>query len=120
VAYASCISHGIDVGQSMERQKAAVGSGYWPLYRVQPQTAADGHPLHLDSRAPTTPYRDFAMREARFATLARSQPEVSEELMALAQGDIDERRRLCEQLAGVERSIADPPDSPDPPDAPDA
>jgi len=35
--------------------------------------------------------------------LARSRPRAAEELMGLAQEDVDERWRLYEQLAGVER-----------------
>jgi pyruvate-ferredoxin/flavodoxin oxidoreductase len=45
------------------------------------------------------------MQEARYAMLARSDPERSAELIALAQAAVDERRRFYEQLAGVERSI---------------
>jgi pyruvate-ferredoxin/flavodoxin oxidoreductase len=49
------------------------------------------------------PLREFQAREARFAMLARSSPERYAELQRLAQTDAEERRRLYEQLAGVER-----------------
>ncbi len=43
------------------------------------------------------------MQEARFAMLARSNPEEAERLFALAQQDIDDQWHYYEQMAGVER-----------------
>jgi hypothetical protein len=37
--------------------------------------------------------------------LARSNPETAERLMEAAQQDIEERRQLYEQLAGLERGL---------------
>ena len=37
--------------------------------------------------------------------LVRTAPERADQLIAAAQEDIDERRRLYEQLAGVERGL---------------
>jgi pyruvate-ferredoxin/flavodoxin oxidoreductase len=45
------------------------------------------------------------MKEARYAMLARTDPERSRSLMALAQAAIDERWRYYEQLAGIARAI---------------
>jgi pyruvate-ferredoxin/flavodoxin oxidoreductase len=50
-------------------------------------------------------FTDFAGKEARFAMLARTDPERAETLARLAQADIDERWRFYEQLAGVERTV---------------
>ena len=104
IAYSTCIEHGIDMATSMTHQLEAVRSGYWPLFRYDPRHAASGdRPLQLDSKKPTIPLKEFANKEARFAMLARSRPAAAEELMGLAQEDVDERWRLYEQLAGVER-----------------
>ena len=104
IAYSTCIAHGIDMSTSMTHQVEAVRSGYWPLYRYDPRHAIAGeHPLTLDSKAPTIPLKEFAMKEARFAMLARANPEQADHLLELAQEDVVERRRLYEQLAGVER-----------------
>ena len=85
-----------------------VKCGYWPLYRFDPRHAHVGdHPLSLDSRPPKTPFRDWAMKEARFAMLARTDPEQADKLLDLAQRDIDERWHLYEQMAGVERTVPD-------------
>ncbi len=106
IAYSPCIAHGIDMTQMMTHQKEASSSGYWELYRFDPRLAAsEEHPFKLDSRAPTTSFESFAMKEARFAMLANTDPDRAAELMAAAQEDIDERRRYYEQLAGLERGL---------------
>ncbi len=107
LAYSQCIAHGIDMSTGMSHQKEAVQSGYWPLYRYDPRIAHDGgKPFHLDSRKPTIPFRQFAAREARFSMLSRSDPARAEQLLQLAQGDIDDRWHYYEQIANVERSLA--------------
>ena len=105
IAYSPCIAHGIDMGEMMQHQKMAATSGYWPLYRYDPRREVDGdHALHLDSSKPTITFADFAMTEARFAMLARANPEAADELMTLAQRDIDDRWHLYEQMVEVERT----------------
>ncbi len=37
IAYSHCIAHGIDMSKGMEQQKLAVQTGYWPLYRYNPE-----------------------------------------------------------------------------------
>ncbi|MCU0307530.1 MAG: pyruvate:ferredoxin (flavodoxin) oxidoreductase [Thermoleophilia bacterium] len=105
IAYSTCIAHGFDMVRSMSHQSDAVRSGYWPLWRYHPGVAEHEHPMRLDSKPPSVPVKQFALQEARFAMLARSDPERFEHLLALAQADVDERRRLYEQLAGVERTV---------------
>jgi pyruvate-ferredoxin/flavodoxin oxidoreductase len=105
IAYSTCIAHGIDMATSMTHQKEAVRSGYWPLYRYRPSTDDHQHPFQLDSAAPAVPLRDFAMQEARYAMLARTDPERSDQLLSLAEAAIHERWRYYEQLAGVERTV---------------
>ncbi len=105
IAYSTCIAHGIDMETSMSHQKDAVKSGYWPLYRYKPTVEEHEHPFQLDSAAPTIPLKEFALKEARFSMLARSDPDRSSQLLDLAQRDIDERWHYYEQLAGVERKV---------------
>jgi len=114
IAYSTCIAHGIDMATSMSHQKDAVRSGYWPLYRYRPSRDEHDQPFQLDSAAPTVPLREFAEQEARYAMLARTDPERSERLMALAQDAIDERWRYYEQLASVERRIPRPAEHTEP------
>ena len=108
LAYSHCIAHGIEMSTSMTHQKDIVNSGFWPLYRFDPRSAQDnGHPFHLDSRKPTVSFRDFAMKEGRFAMLARSQPERAKQLFDLAQREINERWRYYEQMTGIQREVVE-------------
>jgi pyruvate-ferredoxin/flavodoxin oxidoreductase len=106
LAYSHCIAHGCDMSTAMGHQKEAVSSAYWPLYRYDPRQGGNGqHPFHLDSRAPTMPLKDFALKEARYAMLARANPQQADELLSLAQRDVNERWRFYEQMAGIEREM---------------
>ncbi len=105
IAYATCIAHGIDMSKSMSHQKDAVKSGYWPLYRFQPQEVEDGTPFKLDSTKPSIPIKEFVASETRFAILERTDPEKAAELADLSQQDADERWRYYQQMAGMQRSV---------------
>jgi len=106
LAYSHCIAHGCEMSTAMTHQKEAVASGYWPLYRFDPRLGGQGkHPFHLDSHKPTVPLRTFALKEARYAMLARANPEHAELLLNQAQHDVDSRWRFYEQMAGIERPI---------------
>ena len=97
IAYATCIAHGVDMAKSATHQKDAVRSGYWPLFRYRPD---EEHSLRLDSREPSVPIDDFVLGQARFASLARSDPGRSAALLAQAQDDVDERWRRYVRLVG--------------------
>ncbi len=101
IAYSTCIAHGIDMSTSMSHQLEAVRSGYWPLYRFDPERT-DGPAWRLDSKAPTIPLHTFEQQEARFAMLERADPDRAAALLAEAQDDVHERRRRYEQLAAAE------------------
>jgi pyruvate-ferredoxin/flavodoxin oxidoreductase len=81
-----------------------VACGYWPLYSFDPRNHEQ--PFQLASRKPAGDFKEFAMKEARFAMLARAKPQEHERLMALGKGDIDARWQLYEQLAAVTRGPA--------------
>ena len=88
IAYAPCINHGIKGGMSIAQseEKKAVTSGYWHLFRFNPELAAEGkNPFILDSKEPTTDYNDFIMGEVRYNALARQNPERAKELFAKAE-----------------------------------
>ena len=102
IAYAPCINHGIDMSQSQKRQKIAVDSGYWLLYRYNPQNRLqDKHPLTLDSREPTLPAHEFLKGERRYAALKDIFPQRSEKFQASADIFFKERyfqyKKLTEQ-----------------------
>ena len=88
IAYAPCINHGIKGGMSgaQAEEKKAVTSGYWHLFRFDPRLKAEGkNPFILDSKAPTTDYKEFLNNEVRYSALARSNPERAAELFEKAE-----------------------------------
>jgi len=103
IAYSTCIAHGIDMSTGMSHMKEAVTSGYWPLWRYDPAEQG-GHPFHLDSKAPSIPLSAYTSKEARFAMLWRVDPDRAARLLDQAQRDVDERWRVYEQMAGMERT----------------
>ena len=94
IAYAGCVpAHGYPESQTMAHERAAVRSGYWPLYRYRPDSG-----LQVDSRPPTMAVRDFALSEDRFSTLVRTHPERAEALLSATEHDAEERLHLYEIL----------------------
>jgi len=103
IAYSPCIAHGIDLKNNHLHQQLAVDSGHWPLFRYNPlQAAAGKNPLHLDSKAPSIPYRDFIETEIRFSMLWRTHPEDAERFLAQSQQEVLHRYHYYEQLASLE------------------
>ncbi len=87
IAYAPCINHGIKGGLAIAQQveKEAVQSGYWHLFRFNPALEEAGqNPFSLDSKAPTGDYKAFMMREVRYNSLMRANPERAEKLFNIA------------------------------------
>ncbi|MDR1754900.1 MAG: pyruvate:ferredoxin (flavodoxin) oxidoreductase [Eubacterium sp.] len=78
IAYAPCINHGIKGGLTIAQQveKDAVAAGYWHLFRFNPALEEEGKsPFSLDSKAPTGDYKEFMMREVRYNSLMRQNPD---------------------------------------------
>ena len=113
IAYSPCIAHGFDLKNNHLHQQLAVDSGHWPLFRYNPQQAAAGkNPLHLDSKAPSIPYRDFIETEIRFNMLWRTHPEQAEKFLAQSQQEVLHRYHYYEQLASLpwnENGDVEPP-----------
>ncbi|MGA2723994.1 MAG: pyruvate:ferredoxin (flavodoxin) oxidoreductase [Bryobacteraceae bacterium] len=100
IAYSHCIAHGYDLSFGMEQQKIAVSSGYWPLMRYNPELVAQGkNPFQLDSRPPSTSFRDYAYKETRYTMLVKSNPEEAKRLLGLAEQDVTSRWRLYDYMA---------------------
>ena len=92
IAYAPCINHGINMGHSQLEAKKAVEAGYWPLYRYNPDLAAEGkNPFSLDSKEPKASFQDFIMGEVRYASLKKQFPEVADKLFARAEKEAEDK-----------------------------
>ncbi len=107
IAYAPCINQGLrkGMGKSMEEAKLAVKSGYWPLYRFNPELEKDGkNPFTLDSKAPDGSMQDFLLGENRFAQLANSKPELAQQYRDTLEQQYLKRYAKLEKLAGKEKT----------------
>ena len=96
IAYAPCINHGIkakgNMANSIAEEKKAVETGYWHLWRFNPELAEKGeNPFMLDSKEPTGKVMDFLMGENRYLMLQKAFPAVADEIFAKAEKDLMER-----------------------------
>lgn len=104
IAYSPCVSHGIKTGMgtSIFEEKRAVEAGYWHLYRYNPMLKEAGkNPFSLESKEPTTPYKEFINGEVRYSQLMNVFPDIAGEMFDIAEKHAKERyetyRRLSEQ-----------------------
>lgn len=101
IAYSPCINHGINMTMSAEEAKRAVEAGYWPLYRYNPQLAAEGkNPFILDSKEPTASFRDYLLGQVRYSSLMKQSPEEAERLFTQAEQEALQRLEQYKRLAG--------------------
>jgi len=102
IAYSHCIAHGYDLVKGLEQQKLAVQSGFWPLFRYNPDLVEEGkNPLLIDSKKPTISFKDYAYNETRYRMLLQSDEQRAEALMKLAQEDVESRWELYQQMAAM-------------------
>jgi len=102
VAYAPCINHGIRGGmtRTQEEEKLAVESGYWPIYRFNPELKKQGkNPFVLDCREPKGDVRDFLYREVRYSSLKQTFPPEAEKLHEEFAKEVKERYAALKKLA---------------------
>ena len=91
------------MGKSQEEIKRAVDCGYWQLYRYNPDLAAQGkNPFTLDSKDPTGNYQEFIKSETRYASLAKTKPEIAETLFERSEKEAMARVEKYKRLAGKE------------------
>jgi len=102
IAYAPCINHGIKTGMGscQEEEKKAVQAGYWHLYRYNPELAEEGkNPFILDSKEPTSSFRDFLLGEVRYSSLLNQFPDDAEELFVKAEKTAKDRLQRYKKMA---------------------
>jgi pyruvate-ferredoxin/flavodoxin oxidoreductase len=94
IGYSPCINHGLKVGMGNSQQecKRAVESGYWSMYRYNPALLDQGkNPFSLDSKAPTTNFKEFLLGEVRYSSLKQQFPDEADALFAKTEKDAVER-----------------------------
>jgi pyruvate-ferredoxin/flavodoxin oxidoreductase len=88
---------------AMQNQKAAVDSGYWPLFRYHPDLEKEGkNPFKLDSKGLKIPLKDYAYMETRYKMLTKSHPTEAAALMIEAQADVVRKWKEYERFAAYE------------------
>ena len=88
ICYAPCISHGIIKGMSnsIDEEKLATQSGYFPLFRRHPENG-----FTMDSKADFTKYMDFINGEDRYRSLEKLNPDMYKELQKEQKANAENR-----------------------------
>ena len=103
IAYSHCIAHGINMTTATDLHEDAEQSGFWPLFRFNPDLAEQGkNPLQMDSKAPSEDISEFAYKQNRFRSLRASDPDRAEKLIELLREDVISRWKFYEQMANLD------------------
>eukprot|EP00398_MALV-I-01_sp_L67-1_P000044 gene43-814_t len=113
VAYSPCIEHkNVDgMANTMKHMADAANSGYFPLYRYNPQLKNDGkNPFVLDTKKLSVDVATVLEHENRFAALKRKDPEKFEMASHELRKHINERMdHLREMAAGAKEELVGTP-----------
>lgn len=102
IAYAPCIEQGIHkgMGKSMGESKLAVDSGYWLLYRFNPELIKEGKsPLTIDSKDPDGTMKEFLAGENRYSRLEQILPGSATKLHEELEKSYNERYAFFKKLS---------------------
>jgi pyruvate-ferredoxin/flavodoxin oxidoreductase len=100
IAYSPCIAHGIDMSKSQTEQKRAVESGYWPLFRFNPELE-QGKRFIWESREPKLDFQEFVRSEKRFSALKKTAPDEAEALFKACEEDTKKRMVFYQKLGEI-------------------
>lgn len=106
VALCPCISWGIKAGMgtAVGACRDAVKTGYWTLWRFNPELAKEGKdPLIIDSGTPEDEQalREYLMGQNRFASLAARKPQLSNTLQSELAKERATAREELERMVDV-------------------
>jgi pyruvate-ferredoxin/flavodoxin oxidoreductase len=108
IAFSPCIAHGYRSGmrETQSEMKEAVKSGYWHLYRYNPELEAQGkNPFQLDSKEPDwSRFQQFINAEVRYTALKKGFPEVADQLFEMAEENAKWRYQSYKRLAEMDYS----------------
>lgn len=95
IAYTPCITHGLFGGmkESLREAKEAVASGYWSLYRYNPELVEKNKtPMTLDFKKPDFSLMpEFMRKQVRFSSLEATHPQSAEKLFEKTVQDAKKR-----------------------------
>lgn len=101
MAYSPCIAHGIDMSRSQEEEKLAVDSGYWPLYRYNPDVPEGEKRFVWESKDPSFDFQEFLQRQRRYTSLRATAGEEAEELWKKAGEDAVRRMDFMKKFGDI-------------------
>ncbi|MBL7857354.1 MAG: pyruvate:ferredoxin (flavodoxin) oxidoreductase [Cyclobacteriaceae bacterium] len=103
IAYSPCIAHGYSMNQAKKQSEKATKSGYWPMYRFNPDLRAEGlNPFTWDVQTEeVVSFKDYLEEEIRYKTLNLSNPVEAERLIELAKKDNEQRFHDIKHLSEV-------------------
>lgn len=100
IGYSPCIAHGYDLKFAKKQSEKAAKTGYWPMYRFNPDLRAKGlNPFEWDLNPDSSSFREFIEEEIRYKTLMMSNPAEAERLYGLAVGDNAQRHTDLDHLS---------------------
>jgi pyruvate-ferredoxin/flavodoxin oxidoreductase len=96
------------MGASQLEAKKAVEAGYWGMYRYNPTLLEQGkNPFIMDSKEPTTDFKEFLMGEVRYSSLKKQFPEQAEALFDKTAKDARERLAGYKRLANAKAEVVE-------------
>ena len=95
IAYAPCVNHGYDMGDSQIHAANAVKSGYTTLFRYNPNNEK---PMQVDSFDVVMDYKDFVESENRFAILTKVNKQNKNSLIKQSEQDAKERNNTYKKM----------------------
>jgi len=108
IAYSPCIAHGIQGGlmKSVEQGKLATDCGYWPIYTFDPRKIDEGkNPIKISGKKPNWDiYDDFLMRETRYRSIKKINPDHAQFLLEQNKKDAQYRYRQLKRMAAADYS----------------
>ena len=113
ICYCPCIAHGFKMSDSITHCHQAVESGFWPLYRYNPELAQSGNnPFQLDGKKLKADLMPLLKEENRFTSVMRSDPTRAKALDSKLQQYVSVRHtafRTVEQISSSEPTAAEKP-----------
>jgi pyruvate-ferredoxin/flavodoxin oxidoreductase len=109
MCYAPCINHGImkGMGKTQEEMKLAVQSGYWPLFRYNPELKKEGkNPFVLDSKEPDGTLQEYLAGEVRYASLKKTFPKEFDRLSQQLEDEYMDRYAKLQKMAAADAEEA--------------
>ncbi|MFN7407790.1 MAG: pyruvate:ferredoxin (flavodoxin) oxidoreductase [Cyclobacteriaceae bacterium] len=100
IAYSPCIAHGYDMRLTKKQSEKATKSGYWPMYRFNPDLRTQGqNPFTWDGVPVDIDFNSYLEEELRYKTLTFSNPREAERLAELAVKDNTQRFKDVQHLS---------------------